>query len=165
MERLFTPWRLSYIVSPRSKDCVFCEAPLAGDDASKLIVARARLNYVILNLFPYSNGHLMVVPFRHLDTPAAASADERGELIELAVACQGALEQAYRPEGFNIGLNLGKCAGAGVSGHFHMHVVPRWQGDTNFMSVLAETRVVPEDLRQSYEKLKLYFKFKGTAHS
>jgi ATP adenylyltransferase len=159
MERLFTPWRLSYIVSPPSEGCIFCEAPRAGDDASKLILARAPLNYVILNLYPYSNGHLMVVPFRHLATPAEATPGERGEMMELAVACQRALEQAYHPEGFNVGLNLGKCAGAGVSGHFHMHVVPRWQGDTNFMSVLADTRVVPEDLKQSYEKLKSYFNF------
>jgi ATP adenylyltransferase len=161
MERLFTPWRLRYILSSQPEGCIFCEAPNAGDDASRLILARTRSNYVILNLYPYSNGHLMVVPFRHLATPAEATPEERGEMMELAVACQHALEQAYHPEGFNLGLNLGKSAGAGVSGHFHMHVVPRWQGDTNFMSVLAETRVVPEDLQQTYEKLKSYFNFKN----
>lgn len=160
MRTLFTPWRLPYIMSLKSEDgaaCVFCAAQRAGDPQS-LILHRARHNFVILNLYPYTAGHLMIVPFRHIATPAEADPAQRAEMMDLAAACQRALEQAYRPEGFNIGLNLGRCAGAGVAGHFHMHVVPRWTGDTNFMSVTGDTRVVPEEPRQTYEKLKSYFK-------
>jgi len=158
MHQLFTPWRLPYIMSLKpDAECVFCAAQRA-DDPAVYILYRGRHNFVILNVYPYSNGHLMIAPFQHLATPGDSEPAQRAELMDLAVQCQKALEQAYRPEGFNIGMNLGKCAGAGVLGHFHLHVVPRWSGDTNFMSVTGDTRVIPEDLNTSYKKLKSYFK-------
>ncbi len=159
MRRLFTPWRLPYILSLRSDaECVFCAA-LRSDDPSAYILHRARHNFVILNVYPYTAGHLMVVPLKHLASPTDSDAPQRAEMMDLAAACQKALEQAYHPEGFNIGLNLGKCAGAGVLEHFHMHIVPRWTGDTNFMTAVGDTRVIPEDLQQTYEKLKKYFNY------
>jgi ATP adenylyltransferase len=158
MRALFTPWRLSYVMSLKRDDakCVFCAAQKAGDEES-LILHRARHNFIILNLYPYNNGHLMIVPLRHLADPGKAEPEERAEMMELAVRCQEALEKAYGPEGFNIGMNLGRGAGAGVTDHFHLHIVPRWVGDTSFMSVFGETRVVPEDLKETLKKLKQYF--------
>ncbi len=157
MRALFTPWRLAYIMSlKRDAGCVFCKAQKGADEKS-LILHRGRHNFVILNLYPYNNGHLMVVPFRHLASPCEAEPEERAEMMELAVHCQNALQKTYRAEGFNLGMNLGRGAGAGVAEHFHLHVVPRWVGDTNFMSVVGETRIVPEDLKQTLEKLKKNF--------
>jgi len=159
MRALFTPWRLPYVMSLKSDDneCVFCAAQKLEDEDS-LILHRGLHNFVILNLFPYNNGHLMVVPSRHLADPAEAQPAERAEMMELVVICQEVLRKAYAPHGFNIGMNLGRGAGAGVADHFHLHIVPRWIGDTNFISVLGETRVVPEELKQTRIKLKQYFK-------
>ncbi len=158
MRALFTPWRMPYIMSlKREGECIFCAAQ-RGVDHESLILHRGRHNFVILNLYPYNNGHMMVVPFRHLSRPEETDAAARAEMMELSVLCQQALEGTYRPDGFNIGMNLGRGAGAGVADHFHMHVVPRWTGDTNFMTVCGDTRVIPEDLQQAYQKLKHYFK-------
>lgn len=159
MLHLFTPWRLPYVMSPKAAgECPLCAAQRAADPAA-LILHRARHNFVILNLYPYTSGHLMIVPYRHVADLTQTDAAERAEMIDLAATCQRILEKAYHAEGFNVGMNLGKEAGAGVAGHIHMHLVPRWSGDTNFMSVVADTRVVPEDPSQSYEKLKPYFNF------
>lgn len=153
---LFTPWRMSYLTgAPPSggEGCLFCDLPGLGD-AEALIVERGRSVYAVLNRYPYSNGHVMVAPFGHRATLAELTADERSELIELAARLEGALRAEYAPNGLNAGLNLGKCAGAGVPGHLHMHLVPRWDGDTNFMTVVSGTRVVPEDLGETYRRLR-----------
>jgi ATP adenylyltransferase len=139
-----------------SAACIFCSA-LARGDAEPLMVFRGRVCYVILNLYPYNNGHLMVVPNRHVGSLASTSAEERAELMRLTSQAEIALGEAYRPHGFNMGINLGRPAGAGVLDHLHMHVVPRWNGDTNFMPVVGNVRVLPEDLSQTAAKLRPIF--------
>jgi ATP adenylyltransferase len=139
----------------RSNGCVFCDAQ--QNEQSSLIVFRGRTCFVILNLYPYNNGHLMVIPNRHVATLAGATAEELGELIELTRRAEIALGEAYAPHGLNMGINVGKPAGAGVLDHVHMHIVPRWNGDTNFMTVVGETRVLPEELDVSAARLKPIF--------
>jgi len=141
---------------------VFCDAQNPSEEQSSLIVFRGKTCYVILNLYPYNNGHLMVVPNRHIASLAAATADELGELIELTRRSELALGEAFNPHGMNMGINLGKPAGAGVLDHVHMHIVPRWNGDTNFMTVVGDTRVLPEELHVTAAKLRpLFERFKA----
>jgi ATP adenylyltransferase len=157
MEHLWSPWRLAYITGEKSSaDCVFCRAQSEADAAS-LIVYRGLTCFVILNLFPYNNGHLMVIPNRHIASLSAATDDELRELIGLTRASEAALIEAYAPHGMNMGINLGKPAGAGVLDHMHMHVVPRWNGDTNFMTVVGRTRVVAEELSDTAARLRPIF--------
>jgi ATP adenylyltransferase len=157
MDHLWSPWRLAYITGERpSTGCVFCAA-LASDDAEALIVHRGRTCFVILNLFPYNNGHLMVVPNRHIATLASATIDELSEMAALAQRAEIAVTEAYAPHGMNLGINLGKPAGAGILDHLHLHVVPRWNGDTNFMTVVGETRVLPEELTVAAARLRPIF--------
>ena len=157
MEHLWTPWRLAYVGGgTETAACVFCAA-LDTDDASPLILYRGKTAFVILNLFPYNNAHLMIVPNRHVATLAAATAEELQELMALARTAEMAITEVYAPHGMNFGINLGKPAGAGVPGHLHMHVVPRWNGDTNFMTVIGQTRVLPEELPQTAERLRPAF--------
>ncbi len=160
MDRLYTPWRFDYIKGASGEktgfgdSCVFCALPARGDDEGSFILHRAERNFVILNIYPYTSGHLMVVPFEHTaDLPALAkeTADEMTDLSRRAVAILG---EVYHPHGFNLGMNLGQAAGAGVSDHLHLHVLPRWAGDANFMTTVGETRVIPEDLRTTYDKLR-----------
>jgi ATP adenylyltransferase len=157
MDRLWAPWRLSYVTSaqPPATECIFCDASAARD--IDLVVFRARHAYVILNLYPYNNGHLMVVPNRHLASLEALTTDEQGELMQLARLSEMALNEAYRPQGINVGINLGRAAGAGIENHLHIHLVPRWSGDTNFMTAVGETRVVPEDLGATAGRLRPIF--------
>ena len=158
MEQLFTPWRYSYITSnPTDSDCFFCTAGSRSDDPEGLVVHKARHHLVMLNLHPYSNGHLMVAPLEHLASPQESGPEAQAEFWPLVLFAQRVLTAAYQPHGFNLGMNLGRPAGAGVPGHFHFHLVPRWTGDTNFMTVLAEVRLVPEDLRHSRERLRALF--------
>ncbi len=156
MQRLFSPWRLSYVSSHRSRreGCVFCHAARRRGRPDPLVVHRARHNFVILNKYPYNNGHLMIVPYDHLDTPAGSTTDSLSEMMLLAVRCERALRRLYRPTGINLGMNLGRSAGAGIAGHYHLHVVPRWDGDTNFMTVVHETRVIPESLSTTSRRLR-----------
>lgn len=157
MERLWTPWRLAYVSGGSDAGaCIFCAA-LESADAAPLIVFRGASCFVILNLFPYNNAHLMIVPKRHVASLAALSEPERAEMMQLAAVAESAITEAYAPHGMNMGINLGKPAGAGVPGHIHLHVVPRWNGDTNFMSVIGHTRVLPEELPQTAEKLRPIF--------
>jgi len=157
MDHLWSPWRLAYITGKASTDgCVFCAAQTDAD-AESLIVHRGRTCFVILNLFPYNNGHLMVIPNRHIASLAAATPTERAELIELTAAAETALNEVFEPQGLNIGINLGKPAGAGILDHVHLHVVPRWNGDTNFMTVVGRTRVLPEELPDTAAKLRPVF--------
>jgi ATP adenylyltransferase len=161
METLFTPWRYAYITEkPPDDDCFFCAAArdLHSHQAEEgLVVARGEHHLVMLNRHPYSNGHLMVAPLTHLASPQEEDAAARAEFWPLILSVQRVLASAYSPHGFNLGMNLGTPAGAGVPGHFHFHLVPRWAGDTNFMTVLAEVRLVPEDLRQTRERLRTLF--------
>ena len=158
METLFTPWRLAYITSARQHTgCFLCEAAAAPDDPERLVLHTTASHLVILNRHPYSNGHLMVAPRAHLASPLHAPAAERAELWPVVLLAQQVLEEAYAPDGLNVGLNLGRPAGAGVPDHFHVHLVPRWQGDTNFMTVVAATRLIPEDLEQTRERLRPLF--------
>jgi ATP adenylyltransferase len=154
MDRLWTPWRYSYIqgASPR-KGCIFCEKPAAHQDEENLIVFRGERNFVILNAFPYTNGHVMIAPYQHVATLEAADGATLAEMMRLTQTVETRLRALYRPDGINLGMNLGECAGAGVAGHIHMHVLPRWCGDANFMSVVGETRVLPEDLRTTYQRM------------
>lgn len=158
MERLWSPWRREYIASIRPEKfqgaCIFCEAlQNPADDEKNLVLYRGARNFVILNRYPYISGHLMVAPLAHVGEFDSASKETTDELMDLAKRCQAALRVAYQPQGFNIGMNLGRVAGAGVVDHIHMHILPRWSGDTNFMSTVAETRVLPEDLATTYQKL------------
>ncbi len=140
--------------------CIFCEAVENKNQADSLVLFNGQDNFIILNRYPYNNGHLMIAPYQHISSPADASAEIAEEMIRLSQRALNALREVYHPDGFNIGMNLGKCAGAGVEDHYHMHVVPRWNGDTNFMTTVAETRVLPEDFRDTISKLKPYFKEK-----
>lgn len=154
MDRLWTPWRYTYLTeSSPAEPCIFCARAAEKDDAENFIVHRGRLNFVILNRYPYNNGHVMVVPYAHVPTLEAAREDELAEMMSLVRQAEIHLRAAYRPDGFNIGMNIGASAGAGVAGHIHMHVVPRWNGDANFMSTIGETRILPEELSTTYEKL------------
>jgi ATP adenylyltransferase len=154
MDYLWTPWRYQYVTDAAKNDrCIFCDALALGDDRKALIVLRAEKNFIILNRFPYTTGHVMIVPVAHVADLAACDPPTLAETINLARRTQVALAAAYHPEGFNLGMNLGRCAGAGVTGHLHLHVLPRWAGDTNFMTVTGETRVQPEDLNVTFDKL------------
>ncbi len=154
MDYLWTPWRYRYISQSGKHDsCIFCDAA-AGDDAASFIILRGKKNYIILNRFPYTTGHVMVVPFAHLAELRECDAETLGEMMSLAQRVQLALESVYHPEGYNLGMNLGRCAGAGVQGHVHLHVLPRWSGDANFMTTVSETRLEPEELATTYEKLR-----------
>jgi ATP adenylyltransferase len=154
--RIWAPWRLAYVkdASKDNGDCIFCVKQAEDADAENLIVHRGKSCFVILNLFPYTNGHLMVAPYDHIgrlqDLPATASA----EMMALAQQAMEGLESVYEPQGYNVGFNQGRVAGAGVEHHIHLHVVPRWGGDTNFMPVIADTRVMPQSLEESYAALK-----------
>ncbi len=159
MEHLWSPWRLAYVTgaagSERTDGCIFCErdTPKRTD----LVLASGRLSYVILNLYPYNNGHLMVAPNRHVATLAASTEDERAELMRFTRHAEMALTEAYQPQGINVGMNLGRPAGAGIVDHLHIHLVPRWTGDTSFISVVGNTRVLPEELAQTAARLRPIF--------
>ena len=158
MDYIWSPWRYKYIAqSGKEPGCVFCNVIASDDDEKNYVIHRAKYNFVILNLFPYTSGHAMVVPFQHQSSLADLDEATTTEMMDLAKKFQRALEADYRPDGINIGINLGEAAGAGVAQHMHLHIVPRWYGDANFMSITGETRVLPEDLSTSYERLRKYF--------
>jgi ATP adenylyltransferase len=149
---------MAYVTSAdRTPGCVLCRARDGEDGAERLVVHRAELCFVVANLFPYSGGHVMVAPFRHVGSLGEANLDELGEMIALARRVEAAFREAYRPDGINLGMNLGRPAGAGVADHIHMHLVPRWTGDTSFMTVVGETRVIPEEPEQACRRLRPYF--------
>ena len=154
-DRLWAPWRMSYIRGEKKPDgCIFCLPPEPDDDEQRFVVHRGEHCFVILNAFPYNSGHLMVAPFRHEGSIEALGADELLELMTLAQRSLAALRDAYRPQGFNLGINEGEVAGAGYAGHVHLHVVPRWAADSNFMAVTGDTRVLPQSLEDSYAELR-----------
>ena len=153
MKHLWAPWRLQYIKAARTENCIFCDLLREGRDRENRILARGTQAFAILNTFPYNSGHLMVVPNRHVAQPGDLNDAEILDLFHLTTASMQALEETYHPEGFNVGLNIGRAAGAGITGHLHVHVVPRWIGDTNFMPVVGEVKVLPEDLTATYDRL------------
>ena len=158
MDFLWTPWRYQYIVKTgEAGECVFCLAARSTDDKACLVVHRAAHNFVILNRFPYTSGHIIVVPYRHVASLEDLEDDALVELIRLARLSEKHLRSVYKPEGLNLGMNIGQSAGAGIAGHIHLHVLPRWTGDTNFMTVVSETRVLPEDLDVTWERLRAAF--------
>lgn len=155
--RIWAPWRLAYVkdaAKDLEEECIFCAKPQQGDDDAALIVHRGELCFVMLNLFPYTNGHLMVAPYGHIGSIAEIDSATIAEMMALSQRAIKVLEREYGPHGFNVGFNQGRVAGAGVEHHIHMHIVPRWGGDTNFMPVLGDTRVMPQTVEQSYETLK-----------
>ncbi|MBI4898470.1 MAG: HIT domain-containing protein [Actinobacteria bacterium] len=160
-DRLWAPWRIQYVEANKEPStgsgCIFCDKPGEDDDESNLIVHRGEHAYVILNGYPYNNGHVMVVPYRHVAEYHALEAAARDELGALTALSLEVLGGCYNPGGFNVGINQGAAAGAGIAAHLHQHIVPRWAGDTNFMPVVADTRVLPEGLAASYEKIRAAF--------
>lgn len=155
-DRIWAPWRLEYVkdaAKDREEECIFCAKPADGRDRENLIVHRGELAFVMLNLFPYTNGHLMIAPYEHTSRFQDLGTETVAEIGRLSQQAMRILERAYSPHGFNMGLNQGRVAGAGVEHHIHLHVVPRWGGDTNFMPVVADTRVMPQTLDQSFETL------------
>jgi ATP adenylyltransferase len=158
MDYLWTPWRYSYVAGiEKPRTCVFCDAARGGHDRECFVVYRATHHFVILNRFPYISGHMMVVPYAHVADLEELPADALSEMMSLAQRAAHHLKVLYHPEGLNLGMNLGEAAGAGIKSHLHLHVLPRWVGDTNFMTVTAETRVLPETLEIAWEKLRVAF--------
>jgi ATP adenylyltransferase len=156
-ERLWAPWRLEYIRGPKADDCIFCRAVESDDDESNFVVHRGELAFVMLNAYPYNNGHLMVAPYAHEPTIETLDDATDLEMVQLVKRSITALREVYRPEGFNIGINQGAAAGAGIEEHVHQHVVPRWRGDTNFMPVIGDVRVLPQSLSDSWKELRSVF--------
>jgi ATP adenylyltransferase len=158
MDRIYAPWRSAYFTMERGKGCLFCSIQNEKDDERIGVLARGERWFVILNMFPYTGGHVMIVANRHIECLGDVTEDEGKELVALLALSEKALREAYRPEGMNVGINIGAAAGAGVAGHLHVHLCPRWTGDTNFMTALAETRVVSEALEESYRRLAPHFR-------
>lgn len=157
MERLWAPWRLQYVGKEKAPGCIFCDKPKAGDDRAHYIVHRGAHSFVILNAFPYNNGHIMVAPYEHIADLEELPPATAGDMMALAQLATRALKATFFPDGINLGFNLGAAAGAGIADHLHMHLVPRWVGDTNFMPVIGDTRVIPESLEQTFDKLSEAF--------
>lgn len=155
MDIIYTPWRYEYVstVDSRGAGCVFCEKCAGGDDRENLIVYRGQRCFAILNLFPYSTGHLMIPPLKHTSTIEELDPDTLTEMMTMAQLCMRAIREAFHPDGFNVGINIARVAGAGITDHVHMHVVPRWSGDSNFMPVCSDTRIMPLDLDAVWKKL------------
>jgi ATP adenylyltransferase len=157
MDHLWSPWRLHYVTGAKPEGCVFCLKVAPSREPDPLIVFRGRLAYVVLNLYPYNNGHLLIVPYRHEPTLAGLTVDEMNEVGLLTQRAEAVVREAYRLDGINVGVNLGRTAGAGIVEHVHVHLVPRWHGDTNFMTVVGQTRVLPEELAATAGRLRPIF--------
>ncbi|MDI6640922.1 MAG: HIT domain-containing protein [Elusimicrobiota bacterium] len=153
MKRIFAPWRMKFITNKKEPGCLFCKKFKSKNDKKNLVLCRSRLGFVILNLYPYTNGHLMVVPKRHIGDITKLTDDELLEIMHLTNLSIKVLKNVLKPDGFNVGINLGKVAGAGISAHLHIHIVPRWLADTNFMPVVFDTKIVSEALNETYKKL------------
>jgi len=154
MDIIWAPWRIEYITQPKEPGCIFCIKPSENQDKKNFILLRGERCFVIMNFYPYNNGHLMIVPFRHISDIAELTVDEKLEMMDLLALSKEALQKTMSPNGFNIGMNLGEVAGAGIKDHLHFHIVPRWNGDTNFMPVCAHAKVVSEGLAETWEKLR-----------
>jgi ATP adenylyltransferase len=157
MKVLWAPWRIKYIAGDKEEGCIFCKKPKEGNDKENLILYTGETSFIIMNRYPYSNGHLMTVPYKHTNSFSDLTQDERLDLMNLTAKCLDIL-QVIKPEGFNIGMNLGRTGGAGIDDHLHFHIVPRWSGDNNFMPVIGDVRVMPEYLEETYETLRKHLK-------
>ncbi|MDP6127509.1 MAG: HIT domain-containing protein [Dehalococcoidales bacterium] len=157
MKHIWAPWRVEYVRMEKPKGCILCDKPAEANDTENYILYRGSHNFVMLNAYPYNPGHLMIAPYRHIASPEELNEEERHEYFDIVDLSMKALKQELNPEGFNLGINLGKVAGAGIADHIHSHIVPRWQGDTNFIAVVGDVRVVPEALADTYRKLKEEF--------
>ncbi|MBI4853040.1 MAG: HIT domain-containing protein [Acidobacteria bacterium] len=158
MDREWSPWRYQYVTGAKKEvTCVFCRLASESSDQENFILHRAKTSYVVLNIYPYMSGHLLIIPFAHLSLLSELPKETSDELMDLTKHCQSILEKEYKPQGFNLGMNLGQAAGAGVAAHLHMHILPRWFGDINFTTTIGETRILPEMLENTYQRLKLYF--------
>jgi len=155
MDYLWSPWRYQYVSGAQPESCLFCDLAAwdPARDRERFVVHRGRFNLIVLNVFPYTSGHAMIAPYKHASNLAGLEAEVLGEMMILARELEAALQAAYRPEGYNLGMNLGRSAGAGIAEHLHLHVLPRWIGDTSFMTAVGETRVLPEDLSSTYDKI------------
>ena len=154
MKILWAPWRIEYIKSPKYEGCIFCDFPKENRDKERLILYRGKNAFIIMNNYPYNPGHVMVAPYRHVSSIEDLTEEEMLEIMKLAALVMKAIRKVMKPDGFNLGFNIGKVAGAGIDGHVHLHIVPRWNGDTNFMPVIADTKVIPESLEQAYDEIK-----------
>ncbi|WP_456368243.1 HIT family protein [Thermococcus sp.] len=154
MKVLWAPWRIEYIRSPKHDGCIFCDFPKENRDRERLILHRGKHAFVIMNNYPYNPGHVMVAPYRHVGKWEDLTDEELLEIMKLTQLMIRAIKKAMNPDGFNLGVNLGRVAGAGIDDHVHLHIVPRWNGDTNFMPVIADTKVIPESLQEAYDELK-----------
>ena len=156
MDRLWTPWRYRYVSTADRPEnaCIFCQAAASADDHAHYVVLRAERNFLILNLYPYTSGHLMIAPYEHVATLGDAHPETLAEMMRLTARAEKVLRELYRPDGLNIGMNMGASAGAGITGHIHMHALPRWTGDASFMTTVSETRVLPETIETTYERLR-----------
>jgi ATP adenylyltransferase len=164
VDYLWSPWRYRYLTTtPQHDGCVFCHIAASQADEENLIVFRGKYNFVVLNKFPYTSGHVMVVPYAHASELSAIAEEAAAEMMALARTTERILREAYRPDGLNIGMNVGSAAGAGIAGHIHLHVLPRWSGDANFMTTIGETRVLPEDLSATWQRLSGAFASNGAA--
>ncbi len=157
MEQIWAPWRIKYIQMEKTEGCILCDKPRENNDALNYILYRGDKSFVMLNSYPYNPGHLMIAPYRHIANLEELTDEERNEHFKIVSRSIKMLRQVFNPAGFNIGINVGRVAGAGIDDHFHTHIVPRWQGDTNFMPVISDIRVVPEALAETYEKLRSKF--------
>ena len=157
MDRLWAPWRIDYIKSEKEKGCIFCDKPAEGDDHSMLILYRGENSFVIMNLYPYNNGHLMIAPYQHTDSTHELNSSSRSEIMELADQAMTIQKNIMNADGFNYGANIGYSGGAGIADHIHFHIVPRWTGDTNFMPVLGHTKVQMQGLQETYNDLRPHF--------
>ena len=157
MDRLWAPWRIDYIKSEKEKGCIFCDKPAEGDDRSMLILYRGENSFVIMNLYPYNNGHLMIAPYQHTDSTHKLNTSSRSEIMELADQAMTIQKNIMNADGLNYGANIGHSGGAGIADHIHFHIVPRWTGDTNFMPVLGHTKVQMQGLQETYNDLRPHF--------
>jgi len=155
MKKLYSPWRYPYLIEPKGEGCIFCIEP--EEDEARLVLFRNQHSFIIMNLYPYNNGHIMIVPNRHISTLNDLTNDESADLFSNLRLSEKVIKQRYNTDGLNVGMNLGKAAGAGVDEHLHIHVVPRWFGDSNYMTTTADLRVIPEDFQQAYRNLKTLF--------
>lgn len=157
MKRLWAPWRIEYILGPKPDECVFCIKDIKGEDEKRLILWRGKNCFVIMNKYPYSSGHIMVTPYRHVYSLDELNEEELTEMMLVMSKCVTILKKVFNPHGINVGLNIGEAAGAGIKEHLHFHLVPRWTGDHSFMALFSETMVIPEHLLETYKKLKPFF--------
>ncbi len=157
MDRLWAPWRINYILSEKDQGCIFCDKPHQNADRKMLILFRGEQSFIMMNLYPYNNGHLLISPFEHVDNSNDLSKECRGEIMELADRSMNIIKQVMKADGFNMGANIGASGGAGIEEHIHFHLVPRWFGDTNFMPIVAHTKVQVDGLLETYDKLKTHF--------